>query len=143
MLESLGHHRVGEHRKDGAAGEGEHERDHGRARVVEQGVARERRDAADDRHEHPEPQDLALLPASLREAGRGRDRLGQVGEEDGDEECDAHRAFLEHGQAEHQRLGDAVEHDAEHDRHRRAGRLASAECLRSSPPMRSIRLSAK
>ena len=67
MLEGLGHHRVGEHGQDRAAREREHERERAGARRVEDRVAQQRRQPADERHEHPEAEDPAAPPAGGRE----------------------------------------------------------------------------
>ena len=44
-------------------------------------------------------------------------------------------------QAEDDRLRDAVEHGPEHDRESAPSACLPPECLRSSPPMRSINVS--
>jgi hypothetical protein len=61
-------------------------------------------------------------------AGR-RDRLGQVGEEDRRDHGHADAAALEQPEPDDDRLGDAVQNDAEHDRQCRARCLLTPRAL--------------
>jgi MFS family permease len=57
VLEGLGHHRVRQHRQDGATGEGEHEGDRAGGCAVEEGVAEECRDGRDEGDDGPQQED--------------------------------------------------------------------------------------
>ncbi len=83
---------------------------------VQQRISRRRRHRD---HRGPHEQHAPLRPARHAQAAARRHALRQIGQQDADRERHAHAA-LQHGQAQHERLGDAVEDRAEHDRDRRA-----------------------
>ena len=58
-----------------------------------QHVAGQRGQPAHERHGYPEEHDAAARPAARAQAGRGGDRLREVGEEDGRDHRDAHAAL--------------------------------------------------
>ncbi len=129
MLERLGHHRVGEHRQDRAAREGEDEGDGAVRDGVEEGEAHEGGQAERERDAEPEHENACARPARLDEPDARGDRLRDVRERDRHEEGGADAALDHDGEAEHERLGNSVEHGAEDDRERRALGLAPARVL--------------
>jgi hypothetical protein len=89
---------------------------------------KEQADAIYQHHRRPHPQHPALRPAGLLQPGRGRHALGQVRQRHPGQQRQADPA-LEDGEAEHERLGDAVQDRAEHDRQRRPFGLGAARVL--------------
>ena len=136
VMQGLRHHRVGEHGQDSATGECEHDGDGSRRCGIEYDVAGKGRNAEADGYEYPEADDPGRFPPCPSEGRRRCDRLGDVRDEDSDQQRDADGASLEHGEAEDERLGDTVEDDPE--RHRSVRFLPHAchprSCSCSSAP---------
>jgi len=82
-----------------------------------------------ERDAEPEREDVRPRPARAEQAAARRQCLGDVRERDRDEEGGAHAALDDDGQAEHERLRDAVEDGSEDDRERRALRLLATRML--------------
>ena len=83
-----------------------------------------------------------LAPAGLEQAARPRERFGDVGDEDADHDRDGNHALLGQRGAEDERLRNAVEHRAEHDRVRASCELLLARhalaCGSTSPVDRPV-----